>query len=196
MHDLRSGGPCAADSDRCQPTRRPSLVVPLRRPKSASPFCDGSHEGTRLDADSNGASARPRRVETVHLQAATLKPICDGQPRRLSNDELVIERPAIQLRQRIPAALPCRDGGGDAAILHIIASQAREACCMAQMRYDVVAHEGGSAIRSPPMARTRSPPRSTRCDTAVELPASCGVLGYSLQVSALHDRIMQTADAR
>jgi hypothetical protein len=67
---------------------------------------------------------------------------------------------------------------------------------MAQMRYDVIAHEGGWAIVITPEASDAFATKIDAYDAAVEFARKLRFCGYSVQVRAQHDTNKQTADAR
>ncbi len=67
---------------------------------------------------------------------------------------------------------------------------------MAQMWYEVVAHEGGWAIMITPDGSNAFATKIDAYDTAVEFARKLRFSGYSIQVRAQHDTKKQTADAR
>jgi hypothetical protein len=66
---------------------------------------------------------------------------------------------------------------------------------MAQMWYDVIAHEGGWAIVITPEGSNAFATKIDAYDAAVEFARKLRFSGYSVQVRTQHDKDKQTADA-
>src|SRR3954464_10531091 len=90
-----------------------------------------------------------------------------------------------------------RDAGGNCLrFCYIISPAKRARRLMAQMWYEVVAHEGGWAIMITPEGSNAFATKIDAYDTAVEFARKLRFSGYSVQVRAQHDTNKQTADAR